>query len=695
MKSFNKHLDFFLTVGSTDNTAFPYTISTVSDAPMKGEYYPPDALSFIIRTDEDGQPWSRDGYLTIDCETDADSTLVIFYTFFHGDEQLAQTNTRTVGSRRVKNSIALRFLDSSTAFPPMLPGRLKCMTGGKPTCIDEIDRIEVRVKATKHFKKMILHDLFVSDTLPDLTVQGAPMVDRYGQNIDRDWPEKICSDRQLRNYLTGEFEAAQKAQGYDRDDYDEFGGWKKLQFEAKGHFYPHFDGKRFWLADPLGNAFFSNGFCYGNRTGIYGLVDTMAPLFSELPKVDDPQFRDAWTTAASVPEYVKRNGLDASRGVRLFNFARANMIRVFGESWFDAWVTINTARMKHWGFNTIAVGVNNYDDERTEEFLKKAKMPYCITLKEFPKTQTLIFRDFPDVFSEQYHAMCRAYAAQLRPYADDPYFIGYFMTNEPEWWFASKNVNIAERVFAHETTSATRAFLIGRLREKYGNIGTLNRMWKTDFRDFYDLNRPLPYLDKTSAAAAEDLTIFKKLLLSEYCRVPSEAIRAVAPNSLNMGMRYGGVNVGGDGLDVADCFDVFSFNCYGAEPSKKLNAVSSVLHKPLIVGEWHYGTLERGMLSNGAVGCVTQADRGTACANYMLSAFENPNCVGVHYFEFNDQPLLGRFDGENQQIGMIDVCNRPYDACVERFAVINREMYDLLCGTKSRQKQPWARELKY
>ena len=174
-----------------------------------------------------------------------------------------------------------------------------------------------------------------------------------------------------------------------------------IRFDATGYFHTQHDGKRWWLVDPDGYAFFSNGMCYGSRMGVFGFVDKMENLFSWLPDKNDPVFKDAWTTADQIPEFVKRNGAEAGKGRYMFNFARANMIRAFGpDEWWNAWLKINVARLKRWGFNTIGVGVNNYYDERTMEFLEKAEIPFVWTLKEFPLTKELIFRDFPDVFSE-------------------------------------------------------------------------------------------------------------------------------------------------------------------------------------------------------------------------------------------------------------------------------------------------------
>lgn len=83
------------------------------------------------------------------------------------------------------------------------------------------------------------------------------------------------------------------------------------------------------------------------------------------------------------------------------------MMRVFGNEWLDAWNTINIARMRTWGINTIGVGVNDYGDEATAQFLERAKIPYVFTLKFFPRTRENIFMDFPDVFSPEYEHLAR------------------------------------------------------------------------------------------------------------------------------------------------------------------------------------------------------------------------------------------------------------------------------------------------
>jgi hypothetical protein len=105
-----------------------------------------------------------------------------------------------------------------------------------------------------------------------------------------------------------------------------------------------------------------------------------------------------------------------------------------------------------------------------------------------------------------------------------------------------------------------------------------------------------------------------------------------------------------------------------------------LIDKPIVVGEWHIGGSDKGLYANGLVCSTTQEERGKCCAYYMQTAMSYINCIGIHYFEFNDQPLLGRFDGENMQHGLIDVCNKPHYACVEKIKESSMKMYEILNG---------------
>jgi len=75
-----------------------------------------------------------------------------------------------------------------------------------------------------------------------------------------------------------------------------------------------------------------------------------------------------------------------------------------------------------------------------------------------------------------------------------------------------------------------------------------------------------------------------------------------------------------------------------------------------------------------------QAGRGKAYRIYLEDAAAKPWCVGVHYFILYDQSALGRFDGENYNIGFLDVCNRPYDALCEAARASHERLYAVASG---------------
>jgi len=519
----------------------------------------------------------------------------------------------------------------------------------------------------------------VTDEKVNLQVGGAPLLDAMGQWKEKEWQNKTHSVDEMVSFLKAEYEWAKNAPGYP-EGFSNYGGCKNLLFDKTGYFHTAKKGDTWYLVDPDGYGFFSNGICYGSRTGIHGLIDGMENLCDWLPDKNDPEYEKAWTTADMIPEYVKRNGLAAGKNRPMFNFARANMIRAFGkENWWDAWLLINNKRIKSWGFNTINVGVNNYFDEDALNYLAKSEIPFIWTLKNFPLTNQCIFRDFPDVFSKEYEEKAAAFAKeQLTPFLKNPFMIGYFITNEPEWRF--QGANMAERLFACPGKLESRLYMIDWLKKKYQTIGRLNDAWKSAYASFEELDKPVFGIDKLYPAGEKDFEEIQDILVLQYETVVHDALKALDPDHLDLGMRYGGISK--YALSGVTVHDVFSFNCYDFTPESMLNIGEEVADIPMIIGEWHIGTANNGKLLAGLKAARTEKDRGQALANYTQSALANKHCVGIAYFEYNDQPFLGRFDGECFQIGLIDVCNKPYQEVVEILKDTCANMYDFHDGTR-------------
>ena len=57
-------------------------------------------------------------------------------------------------------------------------------------------------------------------------------------------------------------------------------------------------------------------------------------------------------------------------------------------------------------------------------------------------------------------------------------------------------------------------------------------------------------------------------------------------------------------------------------------------------------------------------------------------------FQYNDQFCLGRYDGENYQIGMVDVCMQPYPELMDAVYETSKVLYQV----KNGEKQPCGRK---
>jgi hypothetical protein len=105
--------------------------------------------------------------------------------------------------------------------------------------------------------------------------------------------------------------------------------------------------------------------------------------------------------------------------------------------------------------------------------------------------------------------------------------------------------------------------------------------------------------------------------------------------------------------------------------------------KPVIIGEFHFGALDRGMFHTGLRRRASQTDRAKAYRDYVQGALRHPQIVGTGWFKYRDQSPTGRaLDGENYQIGFLDVCDTPYPETIAACREVGYAMYAYRLGTK-------------
>jgi hypothetical protein len=67
-----------------------------------------------------------------------------------------------------------------------------------------------------------------------------------------------------------------------------------------------------------------------------------------------------------------------------------------------------------------------------------------------------------------------------------------------------------------------------------------------------------------------------------------------------------------------------------------------------------------------------EEQRGQAYARFVQAAAADPAIVGVHWFQWADQPVTGRLlDGENAHFGLVGITDIPFDGFVEAVDTAN------------------------
>ena len=159
-----------------------------------------------------------------------------------------------------------------------------------------------------------------------------------------------------------------------------------------------------------------------------------------------------------------------------------------------------------------------------------------------------------------------------------------------------------------------------------------------------------------------------------------EAIADVAPQKLYLGCRLKGLrNSEALWLAAAKWCDVISVNSYvnSVAVFGEGSYAAPAFDKPILHTEFHFGTLHRGMFSAGLCPVGDQCERARNFKRVVEGALRHPLFVGSHWFQYRDQPLVGRGDGENYQIGFVDVCDRPYPALIRAAREVGERMYEV------------------
>jgi len=174
-----------------------------------------------------------------------------------------------------------------------------------------------------------------------------------------------------------------------------------------------------------------------------------------------------------------------------------------------------------------------------------------------------------------------------------------------------------------------------------------------------------------------DFSQYLTVYAFKYFTTINSILKAVDPNHLYLGCRFAQWSPEAVKVAAGVC-DVVSFNIYDKGAPHERFSLLKDIDKPCIIGEFHFGALDRGMFHPGLVKAENQAQRARMFADYMKSAYALPQFVGAHWFEYVDEPLAGRsLDGENYNIGFVSVTDTPYPEMVAGARAVNADAYRL------------------
>ena len=490
-----------------------------------------------------------------------------------------------------------------------------------------------------------------------------PFIDVYGQYKYKEWPGKTHSDADLKK--AREVEEADLAKHTGPTDRNKYGGWANgPRHEATGRFYfKKIDGK-WWFIDPEGCLWWSHGVVRVTTSSAVTPLDGRRDYFENLPKEGD-EFAQFYYTHDELlkPYYTARKIKDT------YDYSSANCYRKYGKDYKNVYAELAHRRLQSWGLNTIA---NSSD----KDICHMSKTPYIERLEARGVPIKGIggwwpFRDpFDPSFRQSIIDQLKARANELK----DPYLVGLFVDNELKWGDESY---LAKMMAQNPSTLVGKQELIKHYKNKYNeDIEALNAVWGTSFASWEALSKNVKPLPKK---AMKDLVEFNDKVIEQYFRVCREVFDEYAPGVLYLGCRFSGANKKAIVIGAKYCDAVsHNFYLYTLEDYVQPEGID----KPMIVGEFHFGTRDRGLFHHSLLEVPTQEARGKAYEAYVRSALEHPNIVGTHWHQFSDQAATGRFDGENFNVGFTDICDKPYYEVINGIRKVGYDMYNIRANAK-------------
>ncbi len=494
-----------------------------------------------------------------------------------------------------------------------------------------------------------------------------PLVDEFGQYRHAEWSLKTHSLEELRKSVDAEQDDITKHP--KPAEWDKYGGWLKgPKLKATGSFRTEKVSGKWWFVDPDGYLFWSHGIGSVDAGDGAAVITDREFYFTGLP--DSVKYRDLYRTSWRAPF-----GYYKDRDTRSFDEIGWNMLRKYGDSWKEKVIDMASVRLLSWGQNTFGAWTS-------EEIYLESKIPYTpiimIGSRKLEGSEGHWYK-YADPYDISLTENLKQKIKAIEKSVTDPYCIGYFVDNEITW---GDSTGVARWTIASPAGQPAKIFMLSFLKKKYRTIDDLNGKWGTQFASWNDFMNNTQLLDIRN----EDTREFTLMAINEYFKKVRNTLKKLAPDKLYLGPRLDFHFYPSDkdlnnwdsrnnwivNISARYC-DVVSFNRYRHSAA---DLRPGDCDKPVLIGEWHHVPLEKGSFYIDQEHFAETLQMRARKYNYfILSCLENPYIVGAHYFQYLDQPTVGRSDGENFSCGFLNICDRPYPEMVNISRKIGSELY--------------------
>ena len=259
------------------------------------------------------------------------------------------------------------------------------------------------------------------------------------------------------------------------------------------------------------------------------------------------------------------------------------------------------------------------------------------------------------VFDPEFKAFADQHAKQLIAYKDDPNLFGYFSDNEMPF-----------RISALEDFYSLP-------EHEHGHHGA--RLW-------------MEKKGITMESATEQHKIeFLAYVADRYFFIVAEAIKKYDPNHMYLGTRFHGNerNIRLFMETAGKYLDVISVNYYNrwTPEEEHMENYTKWSGRPFIITEYYTKGEDSEMPNQSGAGWIvrTQKDRGLFYQNFNLALLESGNCIGWHYFKYQDNdPTAVGVDPSNIDAnkGIVDNDYRVWTDLVDKMRELNLQKYDLI-----------------